>query len=43
MYYQIYVYVDTNKYACLSRQNRKLCYFHSVNDATIFQDSENIH
>ena len=27
---------NTNKYACLSRQNKKLYYFFSVNDTTIF-------
>ena len=27
---------NTNKYACLSRQNKKLYYFFYVNDTTIF-------
>ena len=27
---------NTNKYACLSRQNKKLYYSFSVNDTTIF-------
>ena len=28
--------IDANKYAYLNRQNKKLCYFLSVNDTTIF-------
>ena len=34
--YQIYVQVDTIKYACSNRQNKKLCCVLPANDTTIF-------
>ena len=36
MYYQIYVWVDTDKYACLSTQKKNLYCFLSVKNTTIF-------
>ena len=32
----MYVLLDTNKHACLSRENKKSCYFNFVIDKTIF-------